>query len=105
MINLDSFVCVGNLTTYPSLTSLWESVVCPYKEFLEWNARECLFGECEMCGVENLLVYPIEEEALLNNPISWKFFSLGKIVIKKEKRKKNYNLCRSLHLLLSSLNI
>ncbi len=92
MTNLDYSIHVGSLTTYPSLTSLWESVVCPYKEFLEWNTRDCLFGECEMCGVENLLVYPIKEEALSNSLISWRHFSLGKIMTKKKKEEKKLQL-------------
>lgn len=73
-------------------------MVCPYKEFLEWNIRECLFGECEMCGIENLLVYPIEEEALSNSVVSWKCFSLGKIVTKKEEGGRKTTTCVEIYI-------
>ncbi len=36
--NLDSFVSIVNMATYPSLTTLWESVVYLHQEFLEWHA-------------------------------------------------------------------
>jgi hypothetical protein len=67
-------------------------VVCPRQEFLKWHARECLLGQCEHCGVENLLIYPIEEDALSIHPISWKHFSLEEIVIKKGEENKKLKL-------------
>jgi hypothetical protein len=57
-------------------------VVCPCQEFLKWHARECLLGQCEHCGVENLLIYPI----------SWKHFSLEEIVTKKGEENKELKL-------------
>jgi hypothetical protein len=42
--SLDSSVCVTSMATYSSLIALWELVVCPCQEFLEWHARECLLG-------------------------------------------------------------
>jgi hypothetical protein len=64
-------------------------VVCPQDEFLEWHAKECLFGECESCGVDTVLVCPIEEEGTSNCLVSWKYFSLETIVIKKGEKKNN----------------
>jgi hypothetical protein len=34
------------------------------EEFHEWHAKECLLGECENCGVDNLLICPIDEDVL-----------------------------------------
>jgi hypothetical protein len=77
------------LNTYPNLTSLWESVVYPHEKFSKWHARACLLGECENCGVDNLPISPIEEDALLDFLVSWKHFSLKTIVIKKGEEKRN----------------
>jgi len=90
--NLDSYVCVGNMATYPGLTTLWELVVYPCQKNSKWHARECLLGECENCGVENLPIYLVEKDALSNSSISWKQFSLKKIVTKKGKEKKKLKL-------------
>lgn len=90
--NLNSFICDGSLNTYLNLTSLWESVVYPREELSKWHARECLLGECENCGVDNLPICPIEKNTLLDFPISWKHFSLETIVTKKGKGKKKLKL-------------
>jgi hypothetical protein len=64
-------------------------MVCPHEEFSKWHAKECLLGECENCGVEILPICPIEENTLLDFPISWKRFSLKTIITKKGEGKKN----------------
>jgi hypothetical protein len=33
---------------------MWESIIYPCDKFLDWHAKECLLGECDNCGVENL---------------------------------------------------
>jgi hypothetical protein len=37
--------CTCTSTTYVGLIVLWESIVCPHDEFLEWHVQECLLGE------------------------------------------------------------
>lgn len=44
--------CHGKFLTYIGTTALWESVVCPKGEFQEWHSRDCLYGECQNCGVD-----------------------------------------------------
>jgi len=80
------------MATYPGLTTLWELVVYPCQKNSKWHARECLLGECENCGVENLPIYPVEKDALSNSSISWKHFSFKKIITKKGKEKKKLKL-------------
>jgi hypothetical protein len=64
-------------------------IVCPWDEFLEWHAWDCLLGECENCGVENLPIFPIEEEGSSRHLVRWKQFSLQNIMTnKKEEQKK-----------------
>jgi hypothetical protein len=58
--DVGSNACIGSSTTYVILIILWESIVCPWDEFSYWHAWDCLLGECENCGVENIPIYPIE---------------------------------------------
>ncbi len=48
-VDEESFKCVGTLTTYPILTFLWESVVCPRDGYSKWHNRDYLLGPCENC--------------------------------------------------------
>ncbi len=36
--NEESFECVGALTTYPTLTSFWEPMVCMCDEYSKWHS-------------------------------------------------------------------
>jgi hypothetical protein len=74
-INEESFKCVGALTTYPTLTSLWELVVCPCDEYSKWHDKDYLLGTRENCGVNNLPICLIEEEGCFNILVSWKHYS------------------------------
>jgi hypothetical protein len=52
--------------TFLGFTTLWETIVCPKDLHFEWHSRDCVFGKCQDCGVENLTFYPIEEEGISN---------------------------------------
>jgi len=74
-IKEESFECVTTLTTYPTLTSLWGSVVCPQDEYSELHNKDYLLGTCENCGVDNLPICLIEEENCFNILVNWKYYS------------------------------
>ena len=57
--------CVSSLCTYSGTTALWEAILCMQEEFSEWHKRSHVFGECDFCGVETLLVCPFEKDGTL----------------------------------------
>jgi hypothetical protein len=89
----ESSECVGALTTYPTLTSLWESVVYPRDDYLEWYNKDCLLGTCENYGVDIIPICLVKEECFLNILVSLKRYSTKKILIKKGKEKKKLIFC------------
>jgi hypothetical protein len=91
-VDEESSKCVGALTTYPILTSLWESLVCPRDEYSKWHNRAYLLGICENCGVDNLPICHVEEKGCSNILISWKHYSTKKILTKKGEEKKKLRL-------------
>jgi L-rhamnose mutarotase len=46
-----------------------------------------MFGTCKDCGVDNLALYPNEEESTLFAIVCWKCFRMEKVVIKKGEEK------------------
>ena len=36
----------------------------PLEEFCKWHKQSYLFGGCDFCGVETLLVNPFEEDGI-----------------------------------------
>jgi hypothetical protein len=46
-----------------------------------------MFGTCKDCDVDNLALYPNEEEGTLFAIVCWKCFCMEKVVIKKGKEK------------------
>jgi hypothetical protein len=57
---VESNACIGSSTTYVGPIVLWESIVCPSYELLEWHVRDYLLGDYENCGVENLTICLVE---------------------------------------------
>ena len=75
--------CISYLCTYSRTTTLWKAILCLREEFNEWHKQSCLFCECDLCGVETLLVCPFEEDEILERHISWKQFAMETITIQK----------------------
>jgi hypothetical protein len=71
---------------------MWESIFCPQDEFSRWNRRECLMGDCDLCGVDNMAICHIEEEGSSNAMMKWKHFSMEQIIIKRGEEKKKFKL-------------
>jgi hypothetical protein len=46
--------CISSNLTFLSLTTMWEYIVYPWDEFFKWHRRECVMGDCDLCGVNNL---------------------------------------------------
>jgi hypothetical protein len=53
--------------------------------------KENVLGECELCGVENLPVSPIEEGSS-TAIVKWKHFSMEKIVTRSGEEKKKLKI-------------
>ncbi len=45
-------------------------------------------GDCDLCGVDSLPIYPIEKEGSSNAMVKWKHFLMEKIVTKSGEEKK-----------------
>jgi hypothetical protein len=84
--------CVGSHATYLGIIGLWEAIVCPKDPHYEWHARNCVFGTCKGYNVDNLALCLDEEEGTLGVVVSWKCFSMKKVVIKKGEEKKKLKL-------------
>jgi hypothetical protein len=61
-IDESSSTCVGSHATYLGITRSWEAIMCHKDPQFEWHARDCVFGICKNCGVDNLALYLDEEE-------------------------------------------
>jgi hypothetical protein len=77
--------CVAKHATFPRLTTMWDP-------FAEWHNKKCVMGECELCGVENLPICPIEEEGSSSAIVKWKHFSMEKIITRSGEDKKKLKL-------------
>lgn len=53
--------CNACAQTYSSTTVLWESIVCPKSENASHHKRNCLMGECSICGTGKMPACPREE--------------------------------------------
>ncbi len=49
-------------------------------------------GDCDLCGVNNLPIYPIEGEGSSNAMVKWKHFCMEQIVTKSGEEKKKLKL-------------
>ena len=85
----DSDHCGAHLMTFPGITAMAESILYPIKDDNGRHTRECVFDDCDNCGVDFLPLCPIEEDGLEKYIVKWKHFAMGKIITKKgEVRKK-----------------
>jgi hypothetical protein len=69
-----------------------ESIMCPKADTCQWHARECVFGECDNCGVDFLPVCPIKEEGSASKLVKWKHFSMETITTRKGQKRKKLQL-------------
>ncbi len=52
--------CCAYQLSFPGLTTLWNSILCPKLEGDDWHKCDYLMGECNLCGIKTLKIYPIE---------------------------------------------
>ncbi len=52
---------IASNLTFLGLITMWECIVCPWDKFSKWHKRECVMGDRDLCGVDNLPICPIEE--------------------------------------------
>ena len=70
----DSGQCIANQSVCPSITNMWESLLCPKPHDLEYYARKCLFGDCFRCGI-NRLTFCLDEISVDNREVTVKIFT------------------------------
>lgn len=62
---------------YKGIIIVWESVVYPKEESMEWHNRACLYGKCRHYGVDRKLSFCLIELASTRfNLVEWKQFAL-----------------------------
>jgi hypothetical protein len=93
----DGSDCMEKRATYPGFIALWGAVVCTKEPHTKWHVRDCVFGECDHCGIKNLAFCPIEEEGTSSTAVSWKHFNMEKIVTKKGEERKFKLIYKSTH--------
>jgi hypothetical protein len=52
-----NFQCCAHTTTFPTLTTLWSSILCPLPKLVLFCKRACIMGDCEECGIQNLNIF------------------------------------------------
>jgi hypothetical protein len=58
---------------------MWESTLCLQDELSKWHKRNCLMGDCDLCGVDTVAICLIEEDGSSFAMVKWKQFSMEKI--------------------------
>jgi hypothetical protein len=84
--------CQASSIVYKGIVHLWEDLVCPKGELEKWHKRKCLFGNCPMCGVQNLSFYPKELVGSLFDVIQWHHFALETTIFKNGQSLKKLTL-------------
>ena len=84
--------CSAESSTFAGVTAMAESILCPKSDHNQWHRRECVFGECESCGVDFLPLCPTEEDGTSVQKVKWKRFSMENITTKKGEVKKKLTL-------------
>lgn len=52
--------CLASQHTFKGVTQMWESVLCPKPADAVFYRRECLMGDCKICGVKRLKLCCLE---------------------------------------------
>jgi hypothetical protein len=50
--------CCAYQLSFLQLTTLSNSILCPKLEGDDWHKCDCLMGECNLCGIKTLKIYP-----------------------------------------------
>lgn len=73
--------CGAHLHRFERMSNLWTTILCPQPMWSKWFKRECLMGECNLCGIKNLQFCPIE--LTTNRTVKWR--RISHIVVGKTK--------------------
>ncbi len=68
--------CKVNGEVFSGVTQIWESIVCKKDEVMQRHKCDCLFGECDKCGVNILPLCPKEIEGSNDYVVTWRQFVL-----------------------------
>jgi hypothetical protein len=68
--------CKVNGEVFSGVTQIWESIVRKKDEVMQRRKRDCLFGECDKCGVNLLPLCPKETEGSNDYVVTWRQFVL-----------------------------
>jgi hypothetical protein len=80
--------CVTSSQFYKGITNLWEAIICPKGELVEWHNKDYLYGQCFNYGIQKLFLCP----NMGSNLVEWKRFALEKT------KAKNGNVLKKLSL-------
>jgi hypothetical protein len=67
---------------------LWNSILCPKPKGDDWHKRDCLMGECNLCGIKTLKIYP-NEQVQSTQTMQWQRYV--KVVV---EQKDNGDVCK-----------
>jgi hypothetical protein len=67
--------CMGSRTMFLGLTMYNVGIYYLSKDLhVVWHVQDCVFGDCEYCGVDNLPICLVEEEGASSALVNWKDF-------------------------------
>jgi len=84
--------CVTFSQFYKGITNLWETIVCPKGELVEWHNKDCLYGQCSSCGIQKFFLFPTKLASMGSNLVEWKQFALEETKIRNGKVLKKLSL-------------
>ncbi len=84
--------CDASFALYPSLTTLWQMIVCPKEDEDEWHAKKCFYGQCKHCGIKKNPFCPIECDDFNYAMVDWKRFAMETTMLKARKPLKKLTL-------------
>jgi hypothetical protein len=96
--------CQAHSANFARTTKLWQSCVCAKDELQLWHRRECLMGECDVCGVERKLLFcPSKVDPELEDIISWCRFQ--RVEIGQDNEGKPIKQVREVHVQTSPVEL
>ncbi|CAM6084857.1 unnamed protein product [Calypogeia fissa] len=83
--------CAGGKSFITSVRGWMEGAVCAKPVEQEWHQKDCIYGLCESCGVQNLEWCPFELDEKEKNEVDWDTFEYveldEKAQAKREQKK------------------
>lgn len=73
--------CGAHLHRFERMSSLWTTILCPQPMWSKWFKRECLMGECNLCGIKNLQF--CRRELTTDRTVKWR--RISHVVVGKTK--------------------